>query len=55
MSQKLICSHSRVKGWQSTSNRKSMLTDRKANEAYAPGPSLALAPSKALGGALAMP
>jgi len=44
-----------VKGWQSTSNRKSRLIDREANEAYVLGPSLAWAPSKDLGGALAMP
>jgi len=38
ISQKMICPHSRVKGWQSTPNRKSSLIDREANEAYASRP-----------------
>jgi hypothetical protein len=44
MSQKLICSYSLVKGWQSTSNRKSILIDREANEAYASGPLTCMGP-----------
>ena len=43
-SQKMICPHSCMKGWQSMSNRKSRLIDREANEAYASGPLTCMGP-----------